>query len=98
MSHKPDTLTAIHIRCGNALFSLVVASDASGNIERPSGSSLRGAGTYPYISPEQQNPNRKKILDAKTDIYSLGIILFELHHPRVVDEDEKNEVRLYQLG
>ena len=64
-------------------------------MERPSGSSLRGAGTFPYISPEQQNPHRRKKLDSKTDIYSLGIILFELHYPKVIDEDEKTEVRDY---
>lgn len=64
-------------------------------MERPSGSSFRGIGTFPYISPEQQNFHRKKKLDAKTDIYALGIILFELHYPKVVDEDEKTSVRTY---
>lgn len=69
-----------------------MSSDASGNMERPTtSSSFRGAGTFPYISPEQQG-SRKTKLDAKTDIYSLGIILFELHHPRKLNEDQRDKV------
>ena len=58
------------------------------------GSSNRGAGTFPYISPEQHNTARQKKLDAKTDMYALGIILFELHYPRKMDDDEKEKVIL----
>ena len=37
-----------------------------------------GIGTVAYASPEQL---RKDIYDQKTDIYSLGIIFFELYYP-----------------
>ena len=62
-------------------------------MERPTTESgLQGAGTFPYISPEQQDPSWRKHIDAKTDIYSLGIILFELHYPKKIDQEEKSEV------
>lgn len=78
------------------LLYFVVTSDASGNMERPTtSSSFQGAGTFPYISPEQQDPNRRKKLDAKTDIYSLGIILFELHYPKKLDNEGRAEVQYF---
>lgn len=80
------------VSCGINLSVCVVTTDASGNMERPSGSSFRDAGTFPYISPEQNNPNREKKLDSKTDIFSLGIILFELHYPKMLEEEDRTEV------
>lgn len=72
---------------------MIGIGDTSGNMERvTTGSSFRGAGTFPYISPEQQDPQQRKNLDAKTDIYSLGIILFELHYPKPVNDEERADV------
>lgn len=80
------------------LHSLCIGTDTSdefGQVERPvSGSSFRGAGTFPYISPEQQDHTRRKKVDAKTDIYALGIILFELHYPKKIDENQRSDVRI----
>ena len=61
-------------------------------MERPTTSSFRGGGTFPYISPEQLDHNRRSHVDAKTDMYSLGIILFDLHYPKEVEGDERSEV------
>ena len=51
-----------------------------------------GGGTFPYISPEQQDPHRSPMVEYRADIYSLGIILFELHLPKVLTVDEHHEV------
>lgn len=76
------------------LYFVTDTRDADGNMERQAtGSSFRGAGTFPYISPEQQDHSRRKKVDAKTDIYALGIILFELHYPKRVNEEERAEVQ-----
>ena len=80
-------------RCGISFIAL--AADTSVDMERLSTySTHRGGGTFPYMSPEQQEPNRKVPIECKTDIYSLGIILFELHYPKNTSEDERSLVCL----
>lgn len=76
----------------SVLTCFAVTNDSSGNMERPTTSSFRGGGTFPYISPEQLDHNRRSNIDAKTDMYSLGIILFDLHYPKEVEGDERSEV------
>ena len=39
-------------------------------------------GTAPYMSPEHFAAPHLDDLDARSDIYSLGVILFEIQHPR----------------
>jgi len=34
-------------------------------------------GTTPYISPEQWDPTRKRDLDVRSDMFAIGIVLFE---------------------
>ena len=41
-------------------------------------STYKGYGTPYYVSPEQQDMEQ---VDSKTDIYALGVILFELYYP-----------------
>ncbi len=47
---------------------------------------IQACGTPFYISPEQKN---KKKVDYKTDIYSLGMILFELYYAKKMKSQDK---------
>lgn len=80
------------INCPVILFH-TATNDSSDNMERPTTSSFRGGGTFPYISPEQLDHSLRSSVDAKTDMYSLGMILFDLHYPKVVEDKERSEVR-----
>ncbi len=35
-------------------------------------------GTPPYFSPEQTDPSRKRLLDFRSDMFSLGVVLYEV--------------------
>ena len=75
------------------MFFTDAATDTSADMERPSTySTQRGGGTYPYMSPEQQDPDLRPSIDCKTDIYSLGIILFELHYPKKTLQEDRSRV------
>jgi eukaryotic translation initiation factor 2-alpha kinase 4 len=47
----------------------------------------KGVGTYLYLAPEQRDSNK---YDAKVDMYSLGIILFELYYAFKTDHQKIN--------
>ncbi|MEM8670705.1 MAG: protein kinase [Planctomycetota bacterium] len=64
-------------RNGNAWiadFGLAHVMDSTENMTRTGGL----VGTGPYMSPEQCLGTKRSILDQRTDIYSLGITLYEL--------------------
>ncbi|KAJ3191129.1 Eukaryotic translation initiation factor 2-alpha kinase [Irineochytrium annulatum] len=54
---------------------------ASGSHNTTSNGRTTGVGTVTYASPEQLNPNPSVPYTSSSDLYSLGIVLFELLHP-----------------
>lgn len=51
-------------------------------------------GSWPYMSPEQFEPASKRDLDFRTDLFSLGIVAFELLsgvHPYLESENSGNQ-------
>ena len=66
------------------MFSIAVSSQSV-----DSNSTFKGYGTPYYVSPEQRNKGR---VDSKTDIYALGVILFELYYPDITTSERKEKV------
>lgn len=54
-----------------------------------------GIGTLVYSSPEQINSNH---YDNKTDIYSLGLILFEILYPMKTSMEKINDFQMLKNG
>lgn len=49
-----------------------------------------GLGTYLYASPEQLNSSIA--YDYKADVYSLGMVLFEMLHPRFKTKEDRYKI------
>ncbi len=65
------------------------------SVGNTSADKIQACGTPFYISPEQKN---KKKVDYKTDIYSLGMILFELYYAKKMkSQDNMYKVCLIHL-
>ena len=53
---------------------------------------LQGMGTPQYMSPEQFRVNRQKDIGPGSDIYSLGIVLYELLDGRTPFDGKREEL------
>jgi serine/threonine protein kinase len=60
----------------------LVISSMGGDPESADDSHHPGFGTPIYMSPQQFTASRRSDLDARADIYSLGVILFEILDPK----------------
>jgi serine/threonine-protein kinase len=50
-------------------------------------------GTFAYMSPEQDSDSTAKLVDARSDIYSAGVVLYEMITGRRPFEGGREEVR-----
>lgn len=78
------TTSSTNIASGHQMYSSSVWSVSMSNISEAEVTA--GVGTYLYASPEQV---AGKKYNAKTDVYSLGMILFELCHERFTTTMER---------
>jgi len=82
LQHEEGGLNYRPVLTDFGLARLTVAGEDEATAEQP-------IGTYPYMSPEQINA---EIVDARTDIYALGIMLYELsvgrlpYNPKTIAE------------
>ena len=58
---------------------------------------INKTGTTPYMSPEHLTAGEPDHIDHSTDIYALGIILFELTHPKCQRPFTGNDERIINL-
>ena len=52
-------------------------------------------GTMPYLSPEQMDPSRKRTLDFRSDLFAIGVVLYEAavaEHPFMSKDDSLSQV------
>ncbi|KAG6441949.1 hypothetical protein O3G_MSEX002145 [Manduca sexta] len=75
-----------HVKIGDfglatKAFSGLLLDDKTKNQEEVGGSLTGQVGTALYVAPELLQRTSKVIYNQKVDIYSLGIILFEMFHP-----------------
>ena len=78
---------------GAARFAQTLRQTSTSRLDLPSFE----VGTPTYMSPEHFTAPHPDDLDARADIYSLGIILFELHHPRCRPPFGGSDARLKEL-
>ncbi len=82
LQHEEGGLNYRPVLTDFGLARLTVAGEDEATAEQP-------IGTYPYMSPEQINA---EVVDARTDIYALGIMLYELsvgrlpYNPKTIAE------------
>jgi eukaryotic-like serine/threonine-protein kinase len=90
---KPENIFLAGSPPRATLIDLGLASDAA---DRPAaGSAEARAGTPEYMAPEQ---TRGEAIDARTDVYALGVILFELLTGRPPFAGDRAEVELGHLN
>ena len=78
---------------GAAKFGQMLRQTSASRLDLPS----LEVGTPTYMSPEHFIAPHPDDLDARADVYSLGIILFELHHPRCRPPFGGSDARLKEL-
>ncbi len=82
LQHEEGGLNYRPVITDFGLAKLTIAGEDEATAEQP-------IGTYPYMSPEQINA---EVVDARTDIYALGIMLYELsvgrlpYNPKTIAE------------
>ena len=50
-------------------------------------------GTYNYASPEQLSDSEIKLVDFKSDIYSLGIVIFQLFYVMITFMESQKTIK-----
>jgi len=78
---------------GAARFAQMLIQTSTSRLDLPSFE----VGTPTYMSPEHFDAPHPDDLDARADIYSLGIILYELHHPGCRPPFGGSDARLKEL-
>lgn len=78
---------------GAAKFSQMLRQTITSQLDLPSFE----VGTPTYMSPEHFTAPHPDDLDPRADIYSLGIILYELHHPKCRPPFGGSDARLKEL-
>lgn len=81
---KPENLLLVHggVKVSDLSLSRYVHDTSAGDCRDARHESPRPPGTPAYMSPEQFAAPHPADVDCRSDIYSLGIILFETCHPQ----------------
>ena len=89
---KPDNVMLASDRSRFVLLDPGIALDLYG----PSLTKVPGiVGTLPYLSPEQMEPYRKRSLDFRSDLFAIGVVLYEAavaEHPFMTSNTTMTQV------